>query len=155
VTAAIGLEMSVDTELAAVVRAEPRPDRGEGHFHLAVVFYDAADYAVAGIAGEQVWCDPMPCAGLLPALRKAGCWPRFLEATDVAAASYEIKAAIRGRRVTAEPHEALKAAMMYAARRALATGFGFERRRVASDQSVLNAAAFAMWGAKVPPAEIF
>jgi hypothetical protein len=57
--------------------------------------------------------------------------------------------------VTADDHPALRDAMKYAQRRPLATAFAFERRRVEVDMSVLNACAFSMWGAKVPPAEIF
>jgi hypothetical protein len=45
--------------------------------------------------------------------------------------------------------------MMYAMRRPLATAFAFDRRRAAADQSVLNAAAFAAWGAKVPEPMIY
>jgi len=152
---AIGLELSVDTDVAAAIEAAGRPVEGTWFFHLRVMFYGPADEVPAHVAGAAVWCDPMPCAGLLPSLRKAGCWPRLLEATDVAAASYEYKSAVRARRVTADPHEALREAMKYAQRRPLATAFAFERRKVASDMSVLNAAAFAMWGAKVPAAEIF
>ena len=151
---AIGLEMSLDTEAAAVVRASPREDAGAGCFHLTVLFYGPADYVAATVAGEQVFCDPMPNAGLLPGLRKAGCWPRLMEAVDVAAASYEFKAAVRARRVTADEHPALAEAMKYAVRRPLAAAFAFDRRRAAADQSVLNAAAFAMFGAKVPAADI-
>ena len=154
-TVAIGMEMSLDTEVVAVVRASPRADLGKGFFHLEILYYGPPDGAVAVVAGKQVYLDPMACVGLVPSLRKAGCWARELAATDVAAASYEIKAAIRVRRVTADAHEALRAAMMYAMRRPLATAFAFDRRRALADQSVLNAAAFAMWGAKVPTAEIF
>ena len=152
---AIGLELSVDTDVAAAIEAAGRSEEGTWFFHLRVMFYGPADEVAAQVAGGQVWCDPMPCGALLPSLRKAGCWPRLLEAVDVAAASFEYKQAVRARRVTAEPHEALREAMKYAQRRPLATAFAFERRKVASDMSVLNSAAFAMWGAKVPPAEIF
>jgi hypothetical protein len=152
---AIGLEMSLDTDLAAAIEAAGRQDAGVWYFHLRVMHYGPADEVAAAVAGAAVWCDPMVCGALLPSLRKAGCWPRLLEATDVAAASYEYKSAVRTRRVTAEPHEALREAMKYAQRRPLASQFAFERRKVASDMSVLNSAAFAMWGAKVPPAEIF
>ncbi len=153
---AIGLEMSLDTDSAAAIEAVPREDRGSGCFHLRVLFYGPADEVAAVLpAGAGVYLDPMPCAGLLPGLRKAGCWPRLLEAADVAAASYEWKAAVRARRVTADAHEALRDAMKYAIRRPLAAAFAFERRRVPCDMSVLNAAAFGMWGAKVPAADIF
>jgi hypothetical protein len=152
---AIGLEMSVDTDLAAAVQASPRDDLGPGYFHLQVLHYGPADGVVAVVRGGEVWCDSMPNAGLLPSLRKAGCWPHLLESADVAAASYEFKQAIRDRRVSADPHEGLREAMMYAQRRPLAAAFAFERRRVASDMSLLNACCFAMWGAKVPAAEIF
>lgn len=154
-TDAIGLEMSLDTELAAVVAATPREDVGKGFFHLRVLHYGAAGLAAAVVAGSQVWCDPMPCAGLLPSLRSAGVWARELAAVDVAAASYEFKAAVQERRVTADDHPALRDAMKYAVRRPLAVAFAFERRKVMSDMAILNAAAFAMWGAKVPQPEIF
>src|SRR5207245_2719751 len=81
-------------------------------------------------AGAQVWLDPMPCAGLLAALRAAGVSLHLLEAVDVAAASYEFKAEVRARRVTADDHPALREAMMHAQRRPLATAFAFARRPV-------------------------
>jgi len=147
----IGLEMSLDTDVAAAVGAVPYGDRC---FHLTVLHYGAADEVAAVVAGHSVWLDPMPNAGLLGALRKAGAWPRLLEAVDVAAASYEFKTAVRARRLTAEDHPALRDAMKYATRRPLATAFAFERRRVEVDMSVLNAAAFGCWGARVPEPDI-
>src|SRR5205823_6630529 len=139
---AIGLEMSLDTERAAVVRASPREDAGAGCFHLTVLFYGPAVEAAFCVPGEQLVGHPRPNAGRLPGLRKAGCWRRLVEAVDVAAASYEFKAAVRARRVTADEHPALAEAMKYAVRRPLAAAFAFDRRRAAADQSVLNAAAF-------------
>ena len=152
---AIGLEMSLNADVAAAIEAAGRQDGGVWHFHLRELYYGPADGVAAVVAGAQVWCDPMPCGALVPSLQHVGCWPRLLEATDVAAASYEFKVAVQARRVTADPSEALRQAMMYAVRRPLATAFAFERRKVASDMSVLNAAAFAMWGAKVPEPQIF
>jgi hypothetical protein len=150
---AIGLEMSVDTDLAAVAVAVAG-DRDCCQVELS--YYGPAEGAVAEVArlaagaagglGCGTFCDPMPCAGLLPGLRGAGVQPHLLEAVDVAAAAYEWKAEVRARRVTAGPHEALKAAMQYAVRRPLATAFAFERRKVEADMSPLNACAFAVWG---------
>jgi hypothetical protein len=147
---AIGLEMSTDTELAAV--AVGRALDGEC-CQVDLVFYGPADGAVgevsrlgSGELGRGVFCDPMPCAGLLAGLRATGVALHLLEAVDVAAAAYEFKAAVRGRRVTAAGHEALREAMRFAARRPLAAGFAFERRRVEADMAPLNAAAFAVWG---------
>jgi hypothetical protein len=143
---AAGLEMSVDTDFAAAIEAVPREDRCDGYFHLRVLFYGPADEAPGLVAGGQVWLDAMACAGLLAPLRAAGAQLHLLEAVDVAAASFEFKAAVRARRVTADPHEALRDAMKYAVRRPLAAAFAFERRKVEADMSVLNAAAFALWG---------
>lgn len=151
---AVGLEMSMDTELAAVVAAT-RPD-GEEMCRVDLEFYGPADAAAGEAArlcsgpgaglGCGVFCDPMPSAGLLPPLRAAGLRVHLLEAVDVAAAAYEFKAAVRGRRVTAAGHEALRESMRFAVRRSLASGFAFERRRVETDMSPLNAAAFGLWG---------
>jgi hypothetical protein len=88
----------------------------------------------------------MPNAGLLAPLRAAGVQLHLLEAVDVAAAAYEFKQEVRGRRVTAGAHPALREAMMHAQRRPLAAGFAFERRRVEADMSPVNACAFAVWG---------
>lgn len=151
----IGLELSVDTDLAAAVQASSRIDLGTGYFHLTVLHYGPTGEVVSAVGGQQVWVDPMPCGALLPTLRKAGCWPHELQALDVAVASYEFKTAVRDRKVSADPHEGLRQAMMYAMRRPLAAGFAFERRRAAFDMSLLNACCFAMWAAKIPPAEIF
>jgi hypothetical protein len=152
---AIGLELSLDTDLAAAVEAVPRDDWPAGCFHLRVLFYGPAEEVPVVVAGREVWCDPMPNGALLPSLRKAGTFPHLLDAVDVASASYEFKVAVRARRVTADDHPALRDAMKYAQRRPLAQAFAFERRRVASDMSVLNACAFAMFAAKTPPADIF
>ena len=152
---AIGLELSLDAEMVAVVRATSRPDQGKGHFHLEELFYGPAAAVGGVVAGAAVWLDPMPCAGLLPTLRHAGCWPRLLEATDVAAASYEFREAVRARLLSADPSEALRSAMMFAMRRPLAAAFAFDRRRAAADQSMLNACCFARWGANVPEPQIF
>jgi hypothetical protein len=141
---AIGLEMSVSTDLVAVLRAVPAGD--EGCLHLEVLHYGPAEQVPALLAAGQVWLDPMPCAGLLAPLRAAGASLHLLEAVDVAAASYEFKEKVRARQVTADDHPALREAMMHAHRRPLATAFAFERKRVTADMSPVNAAAFALWG---------
>jgi hypothetical protein len=155
VSVTLGLELSLDTELAAVVQVSAREDRGPGFFHVKVLLYGSPEDAVVWLAGREFWCDPLPNAALLPSLRKAGAWAHLLEAVDVVAASYEFKAAVRARQVSAEDHPALKAAMMYAMRRPLAQAFAFDRLRAEADQGPLNAAAFGLWAAKVPVADIF
>ena len=152
---AIGLEMSVDTELAAVAVASREGD-GDGEMcQVDLAFYGPAEEAAGevyrlaarpGWGGVQVHLDPMPCAGLLAPLRAAGVSLHLLEAVDVAAAAYEFKAEVRSRRLKAGDHPALREAMRFAVRRPLAAAFAFERRRVEADMSALNAAAFALWG---------
>jgi hypothetical protein len=154
-TEALGLELSLDTEQVAVVRVSSREDRGRGHFHVQVLHYGSADGAVVWVAGRACWLDPLVNAALLPDLRKAGVWPHLLESADVVAASYQFKMAVRARQVTADDHPALKAAMMFAMRRPLTQAFAFDRLRSAADQSVLNAAAFGMFAARVPEPNIF
>jgi hypothetical protein len=151
----IGFEVSMDTDLAAAVWASPRTDLGKGFYHLARVEYGPVAEVVNTIRELQVRCDGLVCAGLLPTLRRVGCWPHELAAAEVAAASWEFKQAVRGRRVSSIPHEGLRQAMMFAMRRPLAMGFAFERRRVAFDMSLLNAAIFAMYTAAIPPPAIF
>ncbi|HEY5360310.1 MAG TPA: hypothetical protein VIJ82_21930 [Streptosporangiaceae bacterium] len=148
---AFGLEMSQDAELAAVVAAGRQDDGGRAEVDM--LFYGAADEAAAEVSrlfgsvdNVGLFCDPMPCAGLLPVLRSGGVWLHLLEAVDVAAASYLFKAEVRGHRVRVTGHEALREAMRFAVRRPLAAAFAFERRRVEVDMSPLNAAAFALWG---------
>lgn len=151
---ALGLELSLDTEQAAVVRVSAREDRDPGFFHVTVLSYGPPDDALVWLAGRECWLDPLPCAALLPSLRKAGTWPRLLEAVDVAAASYEFKAAVRARQVSADDHPALKAALMYAMARPLGRAFGFDRLRSEADQAPLNAAAFAMQACRIPEPDI-
>ena len=149
----IGLEMSVDTELAAVATAHRQ---GDGEVcQVDVTYYGAPEGAVgeaarlagqAGWGGCAVYVDPMPCAGLLAPLRAAGVPVHLLEAVDVAAAAFEFKQEVRARRLKAGDHPALHEAMRFAVRRPLAAAFAFERRRVEADMSALNAAAFAVWG---------
>jgi hypothetical protein len=151
----IGFEVSLDTDLAATVWAEPRPDRGKGHFHLARVVYGPVGEVMAEVRDVQVYLDPMPTGGLLPTLRHQRTWPHELTAIEVAAASWEFKQAVRERRVSSVPHEGLRQAMQYAMRRPLAAGFAFERRRAAFDMSLLNACCFALQAAAIPPPAIF
>lgn len=148
---ALALELSTDTDMAAVYAAGR--DDGASRYTAAELFYgdteDAAGQVIrlsAELDNCGLYCDPMPCAGVLPALRNAGVWLHLLEAVDVAAASYAFKAAVRGRKVSISGGPELKAAMQYAVRRPLAAAFAFERRRVPCDMAPLNAAAFSLWG---------
>lgn len=147
---AFGVELDQEGELGAcaAVRLGKR-----GRWRVELVFYGPAA-ALAEEAGRLYaaeaecagfFCDPMPCAGILDALR-AGVWLHVLEAVDVAAAAQQLRAAVKARKVTAAPHPALEAAMAYAIRRPLANAFSFERRRVPCDMAPLQAAAFGFWG---------
>jgi len=146
---AIGLELSTDVDMAAVGVAS-----AEGGRHLVdVAWYGSPDDAVAECSrlyGEVdncgVFCDPQPCAGIVDALRGAGCWLHLMEATDVSAASWQYTTEVRARRLKAGDHPALREAMRSAVPRPLALRFAFERRRTPTDVSPLNACAFALWG---------
>jgi hypothetical protein len=155
VSASLGLEMSLDTEWVAVVQVSAREDRGPGFFHLKVLLYGSPDDAVALVAGREVWADPFPNGALLPTLRRAGTFAHWLEADQLAAASFEFRQMVRDRRLSAEDHPALKAAMMHAMRRPLTRAFGFDRLHSEADQSPVNAAAFGLWAARVPQPDIF
>jgi hypothetical protein len=146
---ALGLELSAEADVAAIAVAGP-----EGRGHKAdVVFYGSPD-AVTGECARLyettescgLFLDPWPCAGILDGLRAAGIWLHEMTPEDVSAAAWQYTTELRGRRVKLGEHPALKAAMRSAIPRPLATRFAFERRRVPSDQSPLNACAFALWG---------
>jgi hypothetical protein len=146
---AIGLELSTDVDMAAVATASAEG----GRYLVDVAWYGPPDDAVAECARLYleldncgVFCDPQPCAGIMDALRASGCWLHLMEATDVAAASWQYTTEVRGRRVTGGKHPALRESMRAALPRPLALRFGFERKRVSADMSPLNAAAFALWG---------
>jgi hypothetical protein len=148
---AAGIEMSQDTEVVSVAVAG-RPD-GARKYQVDLVYYGPPSggvaAAVAACEDEDsagLHADPAQVAGLLGDLRFQGVWLHLLEATDVAAAAFAFKQAVRERRVRTSGHEALKSAMTYATRRPLAAAFAFERRRVAVDMSALNAACFAFYG---------
>jgi hypothetical protein len=146
---AIGLELSTDVDMAAVAVAS-----AEGGRHLVdVVWYGSPDDAVAECSrlyseldNVGTFADPQPCAGILDDLRAAGVWLHLLEATDVAAAAWQYVTEVRVRRLKGGNHPALREAMRSAVPRPLALRFAFERRRVATDMSPLNACAFALWG---------
>jgi hypothetical protein len=148
-----GAELDEGAEAGAVVAAGPREGGG---WRIEVVFYQPAQLLPAALGaayaaeldGVGVFCDPMMVAPVLEDLR-ARCWLHPMEAVDVAAASGQFRAAVRHRQVSAAEHPALEQALTYAARRPLAAAFGFERRRVPCDMSVLNAAAFAVWGLRL------
>lgn len=148
-TVAIGVELSTDTDMAAVAVAG-----AEGGKYLArVMFYGSPDDVVAECArlyGELdncgVFCDPQPNAGIVDGLRAAGCWLHLMEGTDVSASQWQFVTEVRARRVKAEDHPALRAAMRAADSRPHLLRFAFERRRVQVDQSPLAAAADALWG---------
>lgn len=149
-TMGIGLELSTDADMAAIAVA----GQDGGRWLADLMFYGSPDDAVAECArlyGELdncgVFADPMPCAGILDDLR-ASVWLHMLEATDVAAAAWQFTTEVRARRVKLGAHPALREAMRTAVPRPLAARFAFERKRVTADMSPLNAAAFALWGAR-------
>ncbi len=148
-TMAIGLELSADTDMAAIAVASGE----EGRWLAELRFYGSPDEAVAEASRLDqeldncgVYADPMPCAGIVDGLRAAGCWLHELAAADVAAAAWQFTTEVRGRRVKLGGHGALRESMRAAVPRPLALRFAFERRRVTADMSPLNAAAFALWG---------
>ena len=145
-----GVELSPDAEMGSV--AEVR-SRDGGLYRVELVFYRLAD-DLPGALGSLyeadpdaagVFLDPMPCAGILDALRER-VWVHKLEAVDVAASAQQFRGAVKARLIEAAPHPALEQALTFAAQRPLATAFGFERRKVAADMSPLNASAFGLWG---------
>ncbi len=147
-TVAIGLELSTETDMAAIAVA----GRDGGRWLADLVFYGSPDDAVAkaaGLYGELdncgVFADPLPCAGIVEALR-TGVWLQLLSPEDVAAAAWQYTTEVRCRRVKLGGHPALRDSMRAAVPRPLAARFAFERRRVSSDMSPLNASAFALWG---------
>jgi hypothetical protein len=126
--------------------------RDGGKWLADLRFYGSPDDAVgqASRLHEEldncgVFCDPMPCAGILDELR-ASVWLLELSPEDVAAASWQYTTEIRARRVKLAGDPALRESMRAAVPRALATRFAFERRKVTADMSPLNAAAFALLG---------
>jgi hypothetical protein len=147
-TVAIGLELSAETDMAAIAVA----GRDGGKWLADLRFYGSPDDAVGQAARLHeeldncgVFCDPMPCAGILDELR-ASVWLLELSPEDVAAASWQYTTEIRARRVKLAGDPALRESMRAAVPRALATRFAFERRKVTADMSPLNAAAFALLG---------
>jgi hypothetical protein len=146
---AIGLELSADVDMAAIAVAGSEG----GTWRADLMFYGSPDDAVAeasrlyGALEDNcgVFCDPMPCAGILDALAAAVQLTR-LGPEDVAAAAWQFTTEVRARRVKLAGHPALKESMRAAVPRPLAARFAFERRRVSSDMSPLNAAAFALLG---------
>jgi hypothetical protein len=148
---AIGLELSAETDMAAVAVAGPDGRR----FAADVVFYGSPDavtgecarlYETTGNCG--LFLDPWPSAGILDGLRAAGIWLHEMSPEDVSASSWQYTTELRARRVKLGKHPALKAAMRSAVPRPLAARFAFERRKVTSDMSPLNACAFALWGSR-------
>ena len=144
-----GVEVALDGELGSVAVASQR-DNG-WRVELSV-YRRAADLPgiLGGLYDETpdvagVFCDPMPCAGILEALRER-VWLTTLQAVEVAAASAQFRAAVKSRDVDAAPHPALEQALTFAAQRPLAASFGFERRNVPVDMSPLSAVSFALWG---------
>jgi hypothetical protein len=145
-----GVELDENAETGAVVAAQPRQGGG---WVIEVKFYQPA-YLLAGALGglydaepdaAGVYVDPMMVAPVLEDIR-ARAWIHPMEGVDVASAAGLFRAAVKARHVTAVPHPALEQAVTYATRRPVLAYFGFERRRVPCDMSVLNAASFAVWG---------
>jgi hypothetical protein len=144
VTVAIGLELSADTDMAAIAVA----GADGGRWLADLMFYGSPDDAVAECSRLYteledncgVFADPMPCAGILDGLR-AAVWLHELSAEDVAAAAWQFTTEVRARRVKLAGHPALRESMRAAVPRPLAVRFAFERKRVTSDMSPLNASA--------------
>ena len=147
-TMAIGLELSADADVASIAVAGAEG----GKWTADLKFYGSPDDALAQVSRLYleldscgVFCDPMPCAGILDGLR-AAVWLHELGPEDVAAAAWQFVTEVRGRRVKLGTHPALRKSMQAAVPRPLAMRFAFERRRVVSDMSPLNSAAFALLG---------
>lgn len=147
---AIGLELSAEADMAAIAVAA----RDGARWRADLMFYGSPD-EVTGEASRLytgledncgLFLDPMPCAGILDGLRAAGIWLHELGPEDVAASAWQFTTEVRGHRVKLGGHQALRESMRAAVPRPLAARFAFERRRVTSDMSPLNASAFAMWG---------
>jgi hypothetical protein len=148
-TVAIGLELSAAADVAAIAVAA----RDGANWRADLMFYGSPDEVTgeaARLYGELDNCglflDPLPCAGILDGLRAAGVWLHELGPEDVAASAWQFTTEFRGHRVKLSGHPALRESMRAAVPRPLAARFAFERRRVTSDMSPLNASAFAMWG---------
>jgi hypothetical protein len=149
VTFAIGLELSADTDVAAIAVA----GREGARWAADLAFYgspDAAAAQCARLAAEVdncgVFADPMPSAGILDDLRAAAVWLRLLGPEEVAAAAWQFTTEVRFRRVRLGRHPALRESMRAALPRPLSVRFAFERKRVTADMSPLNACAFALLG---------
>jgi hypothetical protein len=148
---AIGLELSADTDMAAIAVA----GREGGRYLVDVLFYGSPDDA-AGEAARLyaeldncgTYVDPQPSAGILDDLRTAGVWLHELSAEDVAAAAWQYVTEVRHRRVKLGEHPALRESMRAALPRPLSARWAFERRqaKVTADMSPLNSAAFALLG---------
>jgi hypothetical protein len=147
---AIGLELSTDSDVAAIAVASPHAD---GRWAAGLRFYGSPDEVVAECSRLYlevpdccgVFCDPMPCAGILDDLR-AEVWLNPLGPEDVAAASWQFTTDLRVHRLKLEDHPALRESMRVAVPRETAARFAFERRKVAADMTSLNACAFALLG---------
>src|SRR5262249_36601808 len=137
-----------DTDMAAIAVAT----MAAGRWGADLAFYGSPDDAVGETARLYdeldpcgVYCDPLPCAGIVDDLRDA-VWLHLLGPGDVAAAAWQFTTEVRQRRVKLGTHPALRDAMRAALPRPLGIRFAFERRRVTADMSPLNASAFAVWG---------
>ena len=147
---AIGLELSTDTDVAAIAVAGREAG---GRWTADLAFYGSPDAAAAEcsrLSGELdpcgVFADPMPSAGILDDLRAASVWLHLLGPEEVAAAAWQFTTEVRFRRVKLGRHPALREAMRVAVPRPLSVRFAFERKRVTADMSPLNASAFALLG---------
>ncbi len=147
---AIGFEVSTDVDMAAIVVA----GADGGKYVVDLAYYGSPDAAVAEASRLHdlfedncgLFCDPLPCAGVLDGLRAAGVWLNLLSPEDVAAASWQYTTEVGARRVKASGNPVLRESMRVALPRPLALRFAFERRKVSADQSPLNSAAFGLWG---------
>jgi len=145
--------LSTDTEEASVAVAG-RED-GARRYEVNLVYHGPADGAVTAVAAVcadpdclGLFADPQQIAGLIDDLRAEGVNITFLGAIEVASAAYLFKSMVRRRKIRTSGHEALRESMKYALRRQLAQAFAWERRKVAVSAAPLNAASFALYGAK-------
>jgi hypothetical protein len=148
-TVGIGLELSTETDMAAIAVA----GKDGARWAVDLSFYGSPDDAVAEAsklyeATENcgLFFDPLPCAGVVDGLAAAGIWCHALGPEDVAASSWQYTTEVRLRRVKLGRHPALRESMRAALPRPLSIRFAFERRKVTADMSPLNAGAFALWG---------
>jgi hypothetical protein len=143
---AFGVEISTSRQRCAVGKAY----RADGRVTVEVVFYDSPSRAAAFVAERWMSDDPVAVAldpksqsaTLVRPLTEAGVLVTRLSAEDVAVAHGEFTDLVASGALRHLNQEELTAAVRGAQQRALAGAQAWERR-VAADQSPLNACTFA------------